>query len=833
MSHRSSLVIRLLAAVGLLMLLATACGSDDPSTVEGPTMSIGATTTPGADPETPPPADGGTPASDVPGSPAPTEGAGGGPAGTAGPTGAPAGLAGLWGGEYKSIVPPNADGTFTVVFEGAAPDYSGSIVIAGLCEPDCPITANVTGNTIGFGSAGPEPSPTRAPSPATRCRGPTRWARKARATAPGRRSRGSRSPFQIVSSRCPSEVLPFRPALFRFRVLEPAAQVLGQEALGGGEELHAVLGLGEAVALVGEQQVLVVDALLGQRGDDLLGLGLLHPGIVGPLGDEQGDLDVAGPGERRPLPHELLLGVGVPDPGVELGDHRRPVRRDRLDEGLEVRRADDVDRAGEDVGGEGGADQGGVAAVGAAEDGDPIGVGVALVDHVLHGVDEVVVHLGAPLAVAGVDEVLAVAGGAPEVDLHAQVAAVGQPLRLGVEPPRVPGPRPAVHVQHGRQPGALEAGRERQVPVDLQTISRGERERLHVSQLVTGQRRLVLEQERRLPRLPVEGVVADGPVVGDEGGQPGAVGVVGAEDVQLAGVDGLEVGDVVGHRRVEDLELVAVLLEHDEPGLTGVGVEVDGRYVVDGVLGDDLGVAGGEVHLHEAAGVGADRRQHPQAGAVEGEGQRAGGEGVVLADLEHGSPLRLFVVADHPDHAAVGQRGQAAPHAEVGVDEQPDEPGVLHHLCQLAGGEVEPVHVVQLRVVDVEPDEDLVGKVLVGLLHPGLDPGERGEVADLVGLQVDVVEAPVLVAADVLGVEQVAVVVGPEERADPAVPVDGDGPGLVRTDGAQPHVEDALVGGEPGQAGAVGRDARAGPFGVAEEHFTGDEGDGRERSGHG
>ena len=52
-------------------------------------------------------------------------------------------------------MPPNADGTFTVVFEGSAPNYTGSIVIAGLCEPDCPITANVTGNTIGFGSVGP------------------------------------------------------------------------------------------------------------------------------------------------------------------------------------------------------------------------------------------------------------------------------------------------------------------------------------------------------------------------------------------------------------------------------------------------------------------------------------------------------------------------------------------------------------------------------------------------------------------------------------------------------------------------------------------------------
>jgi hypothetical protein len=155
MSHRSSPVIRLVAAVGLLIVLATACGSDDPSTIEVPTTVVPTDTTPGAATETPPPADDGTPATGAPGGPTPTDGPGGAPARTAGPAAAPTGLAGLWAGEYKSVLPPNADGTFTVVFEGSAPDYTGSIVIAGLCEPDCPISAKVTGNTIDFGSVGP------------------------------------------------------------------------------------------------------------------------------------------------------------------------------------------------------------------------------------------------------------------------------------------------------------------------------------------------------------------------------------------------------------------------------------------------------------------------------------------------------------------------------------------------------------------------------------------------------------------------------------------------------------------------------------------------------
>src|SRR5262245_9664245 len=71
--------------------------------------------------------------------------------------------------------------------------------------------------------------------------------------------------------------------------LGAAAQVLGEEPLGHCEELHAVLGFGEAVALVVEEEVLVVDSLVLHGVDDLLGLGLLHPGVVGALGDEDRD----------------------------------------------------------------------------------------------------------------------------------------------------------------------------------------------------------------------------------------------------------------------------------------------------------------------------------------------------------------------------------------------------------------------------------------------------------------------------------------------------------------------------------------------------------------
>src|ERR1022692_1806033 len=66
----------------------------------------------------------------------------------------------------------------------------------------------------------------------------------------------------------------------------PAAKVLAEELIGGRGELQPVLRLGEPVALVGEQHVVVVDARLLQGSDDLLRLGLLHPRVICPLSDE-------------------------------------------------------------------------------------------------------------------------------------------------------------------------------------------------------------------------------------------------------------------------------------------------------------------------------------------------------------------------------------------------------------------------------------------------------------------------------------------------------------------------------------------------------------------
>jgi hypothetical protein len=53
-------------------------------------------------------------------------------------------------------------------------------------------------------------------------------------------------------------------------LLHLATEVASQEVLGSGEETQTVLRLDEAVALIGEQQILVHDSGIFERSDDLL-----------------------------------------------------------------------------------------------------------------------------------------------------------------------------------------------------------------------------------------------------------------------------------------------------------------------------------------------------------------------------------------------------------------------------------------------------------------------------------------------------------------------------------------------------------------------------------
>jgi hypothetical protein len=152
----------------------------------------------------------------------------------------------------------------------------------------------------------------------------------------------------------------------------------------------------------------------------------------------------------------------------------------------------------------------------------------------------------------------------------------------------------------------------------------------------------------------------------------------------------------------------------------------------------------------------------------------------------------------------------------------------LHLPHQLSGDQLKLVHVVQLRVVLVQADQQLGGELA---LHPDqlcLHAVERGQIAVLHGLQVDVMQMPVLIPAGVLLVQQMPAVVRPRERPDAAVGIVGDKPGLAPVDavvagGCDPDVENAVVRRDPGQPGPVGRQPRTDPLGIAEQYGGGNE----------
>ena len=258
-------------------------------------------------------------------------------------------------------------------------------------------------------------------------------------------------------------------------------------------------------------------------------------------------------------------------------------------------------------------------------------------------------HLGAPLAVAGRHERLAVASRAAVVHLQAQVTPVGQPLRLGIPAPGVARLRPAVHVEHRRQAGPAapqRARREGGVPVDGQPVPGLERERLHPGQVEAGQLRPGGEQEAAGAAAPVVGEVLNRAGVVGEGDQPRRVGFVAADRLRVAGVQRPDRLEVRFHRRVEHVVLGAVLEHLDDLRLPGIRVEHRARHVRLGVLEQHLGLAGGQVDPAQPAGVRAERADGQQRRAVPAEREHVAGRHVVGRDGEQRPPVGVRAVAD-------------------------------------------------------------------------------------------------------------------------------------------------------------------------------------------
>ncbi len=386
-----------------------------------------------------------------------------------------------------------------------------------------------------------------------------------------------------------------------------------------------------------------------------------------------------------------------------------------------------------------------------------------------------------------------------------------------------------MHQQHHRHRRrrmavAVDVGLDRQGEVahQVEAVARTDDPRVHPGQGGAGQGLPVVEQIVGLPGGPIVEVVAEravGLLVADD---PELVVQGPVDDVELAVRHRREILQVAADRFVEDLPLAA--LEGRGGGLDGQPGGVD-QGVVDvrpRVLVEHLGAAALEVHGDQGGGVAAAAVDQVQNLAAGVEADRAGGQGVLAPDPRELLPLLTALLED--GHAAVRRHQVAEADVVVEVGDEADVARVLLHHRHLAALDVQTVNVMRLRAALIDADQDLVRDAVADLLDPHLDAVDRGQVPGLAALQVDGVGAPVLVAADVLQVDDVPVGEGPEVAPDAAVGVVGHRPGRARIVGrTDPDVEHAVDRRQVADPGAVRAAAHGGLVGVAEQGLAGDQ----------
>ena len=143
---------------------------------------------------------------------------------------------------------------------------------------------------------------------------------------------------------------------------------------------------------------------------------------------------------------------------------------------------------------------------------------------------------------------------------------------------------------------------------------------------------------------------------------------------------------------------------------------------------------------------------------------------------------------------------------------------VLEQQLALAAADVDQEHVVPGLVALVEADGDGVGKVQAEAEHLRLHALDRRQVAHLAGRDLHREGVEILVAALVLEVEHVRAVRRPAVEADAALAVVGDDARRVHViDRRHPDVEHAVLGCQPRQPLAVGRELRLRPRRIAEQ----------------
>ena len=525
-----------------------------------------------------------------------------------------------------------------------------------------------------------------------------------------------------------------------------------------------------------------------------------------------------------------FIRARVPDAARHVIQIRLPVRGYGAEQREQVGGAYDVDTAREAVGGESEPDERRVASIRAAVDRYPVRHGDLLPDRPVDGIQQIVVHVARPLVIACIDEPLAEAGRSPVVHRQHRVAAVREPLVLGVEAVAVAGPGPAVHIQHHRDglrgPPRADLARacgKCQIGDQSEPVARADLNRLHRPQRCAHELRPVLEQLRHFAaRALVQVARRDVSRIVDDH-DPLAVIECATRHLELRSESCRQALDVLGRRLRERRELGSQVLHAVGLWPARPRVEPDLRHVGLVALADDGLLAALELDAHERRLVPVDRAHH-EGGAIaflDHEGSRREAVGRTVAQEAFPAPLGAPVELP----AAVGQSLHRELRAQLQVLHIAGEFLIvaLDELA-LAARDVDLIQIVPFCRAIVERDQRHVGPLVRQANDLRLYFAQRRQVALRAGLDIHAVDAPVLVAALILEKQHVAGVFRPQMLADAALAIVGDRLcGLQRSGLRQPHIHHTVPGRKEGEITAVRAQARLRAHRVAEQRGARDQ----------
>ncbi len=324
-------------------------------------------------------------------------------------------------------------------------------------------------------------------------------------------------------------------------------------------------------------------------------------------------------------------------------------------------------------------------------------------------------HGGPPLAVAGGGEGLAEPGGAAIVHRQHRIAAIGQPLVVGVAAVIIPRPGAAVHEQHHRQRLARRgkalgaaAPRQGEIGGEREPVAGGDFQRRHARERRADQFGAADEQagERTAIAVVEMGFRRCRDRVVDH--HPAAI-VVGARgDMHVALEPFLQKRQIVADGGIDHVPLGAQIIHR--PGLDLVRVRI-GHHAGDIRLrrgGDLVHLAGFQILGDECGGIAAAAVDPVQRVAVAGEAHRAGVGAVLEADA--GERLVLHHIALHAEEilAAVLARALRQADIEILIHQEAAIALVLQCQRQLAAGQIQAIDIVPARIPVVDADHDMV-----------------------------------------------------------------------------------------------------------------------------